>query len=197
MGANVYLKGVSAIGYKTATAATAIVQYIQPKSGARIAVRAFGMTCGATATNAYFMSPLGGSHALSAAVASGATTGFATAAEIQTAANPLSSGDYVAVELDNGQYQFTTVATGTYAAFSLSAALTDTVAAGNSVYGFGVATDTGHYRIVLTVSVQTTLSLDGGVVYGSAKGAPMIVYHNNDAAAAGSQDFVAVDFIDK
>uniref|UniRef100_A0A6M3IGP9 Uncharacterized protein n=1 Tax=viral metagenome TaxID=1070528 RepID=A0A6M3IGP9_9ZZZZ len=197
MGANVYLKGVSGIGYKTATAATAIVQYVQPKSGARLCVRAFGMTCGATATNVYFMTPLGGSQALSAAVASGATTGFATAAEIQTSANALASADYIAVQLDNGQYQFTTVATGTYAAFSLSAALTDTVAAGNLVWGFGIATDTTHYRVVLTVSAQTARAIDGGLIYGSAKGAPMIVYHNNDAALAGSQDYVAIDFIDK
>ena len=197
MGANVYLKGVSGLGYKTATAATAIIQYVQPKAGARLAVRAFGMTCGGTATTVYFMTPLGGSQALSAAVASGATTGFATAAEVQTSGNPLSSADYVAVQLDNGQYQFTTVATGTYDDFSISAALTDSVAAGNLVWGFGIATDTGHYRVLLTVSVQTARQIDGGLVYGSAKGAPMIVYHANNAAAAGSHDYVAFDFIDK
>jgi len=196
MGANVYLKAVGAMGYKTATAATAIVDYFQPRSGERIAVRAFGMTCGATATSAYFMTAIG-VKALSAAVASGATTGFATASEIQTAANPLSSNDYVAVQLDNGQYQFTTVATGTYAGFSIAAALTDTVAAGNKVYGFGVAADTGHYRAVLTINVQTARALDGGLVYGASKGSPMIVYHANDAAAAGSIDYVTVDYINK
>jgi hypothetical protein len=196
MGANVYLKAVGSLGYKTEAAATAIVQNIQPRSGERIAVRAFAFTCGATATSAYFMSAIGVSS-LSNAVASNATTGLVAAAEIQSAGNPLASSDYVAIELDDGTYQFTTVATGTYAAFSIAANLTDTVAAGNKVYGFGVAADTGHYRVVLTINVQTARNLDGGLVYASSKGSPMIVYHANNAAAAGAIDYVAIDYINK
>ena len=196
MGANVYLQSVTSLGYKTATAATAITQNIAEKSGQRIAIRAFGFTCGATATSVYFMQTLG-SSTIATAVASGATTGLATAAEPQTAANPLASSDYEAIQLDNGGTQFTTVATGLFTGFSIAAALTDTVAAGNTVWGFGISTDNGHIRFLLTVSVQTTVNIDGGIVYAGSKGAPMIVYHNNDAAAAGSNDYVTVDYINK
>jgi hypothetical protein len=196
MGANVYLKAVSALGYKTATAATAIMQYIQPRSGSRIAIRAFGMSCGATATTVYWMVPIGQSS-ITTAVASGATTGFAVDAQPQTTANALASADNVAIQLDDGTYQFTTVATGLFTGFSIAAALTDTVAAGNTVYAFGIFSDTGHFPFKLTISTQTTAAVDGGVFYANAKGAPMIVYHANDAAAAGSQDYVAIDYLDK
>ena len=154
------------------------------------------MSCGATATLVYWMVPIGMST-ISTAVASGATTGFAVAAEPQTSANALASADNVAIELDNGAYQFTTVATGLFTGFSIAAALTDTVAAANKVYAFGIFSDTGHYRFRLTVSVETTKELDGGIYYGNSKGSPMIVYHANDAAAAGSHDYVTIDYLDR
>jgi len=196
MGSNVYLTAASSIGYATATAATAIVKNIDPRSGERIAIRAFGFTSGATATSAYFMQALGEST-ITTAVASGATTGLIGTAEFQTAANPVASADYIAIELDNGVIQFATVATGLYTGFSIAAALQDTVAAGNKVWGFGIASDTGHLRVLCTLSAQTARALDGGILFANAKGYPMKVYHNNDAAAAGSIDYVTIDYINK
>jgi hypothetical protein len=130
---------------------------------------------------------------ITTAVASGATTGLILAADI----NSLASNDWVAIELDNGGTQFTTVATGTYSGFSISDALTDTVAVGNKVWTFGISTDNGHIKFQLTASVQTEQSLDGGVFYATSKGDPMLVYHANNAAAAGSIDYLTIDYINK
>ncbi len=192
MAANVYLKSLTQLSYKTESAATAIVTGggIDPRAGSRIAIRAFGFTAGATATAVWFMQPLGNST-ISTAVASNATTTFVVAADMNT----LASNDYICIELDNGDFQFTTVATGTYSDFSIGAALTDTVAAGNRVWSFGVIGDTGHIKFNLPVSVQTTKEIDGGIFYANSKNAPMLVYHANDAAAAGSRDYVTVDYL--
>lgn len=199
MGSNAYVRAVGSLGYATESAATAIVQNIPARSGERISIRAFGFTCGGTATNVYFMTPLGQS-VMAAAVASGATTGFGASAEVQTSANALASADYVAIQKTNGEWYFGVVATGTYSAFSVTAAAASpgAISAGALIYGFGVAADTGHQRVVLTISVQTARNIDGGgLIYGGGKGQPMIVYHNNDAAAAGSHDYVTYDYINK
>ena len=196
MGGNTYITAVKALGYSTESAATAIIQNIDPRSGERIAIRAFGLTSGATITAAYFMQALGVST-ITAAVASNATTGLIATAEFQTAANPAASSDYIAIELDSGAFQYTTIATGLYTGFSIDDNLTDTVAAGNKVWGFGVAADTGHYRIQMAASVQTARSEDGGIAYANAKNYPMKVYHVNNAALAGSIDYVTVDYINK
>lgn len=197
MGGNVYITAVGkGLGYKTATAATVIEQTIDPRSGERIAIRAYGFTNGGTADIIYFMQAFGTST-LTAAVASGATTGLKGTAEFQLASNILTANDNVCIELDNGKYQYTTIATGGYAAFSVSDALEDTVAAGNRVWAFGLFSDTGHYRIALAASSQTTNDLDGGIFYAAAKNYPMMVYHPNNSAVAGSHDYVTVDYINK
>lgn len=199
MGSNAYIRHVAGYGYKTESAATAITHNIPARSGERVSVRAFAFTCGGTACNAYFMTPLGQST-ISSAIASGATTGFAAAAEPQTSSNALASSDYIAIQKSNGEWYFGVVATGTYTGFSVStaAASPGAISAGAIIYGFGVAADTGHYSVLLTVSVQTARNIEGGgLLYGSGKNEPMIVYHENDAAAAGSIDYVTVDYINK
>ena len=196
MGANVYLAAARSLGYKTETAATAIQQNIDPRDGERIAIIALGMSCGATATTSQLMQALGESK-ISTAVASGATTGFVAGADFQISGNTVASADFVSLELDDGSYQYTTIATGTYSDFSIAAALLDTVAVGNKVFGFGIAADAGHIRLNLTASVQTTWAQDGGVFFANAKGRPMIVLHNNNAAAAGSQDYVTIGYIER
>jgi len=196
MGANVYLDSVASYGYNTESAATAIVQGIQPQSGKRIAIRAFGLTAGTTATDVYFMQSLGQST-LSSAVASGATTGFALAAE-PVASNTLASSDYVGIMVDDGTCHFSKVATGTVSAFSLSTALDDSAAAGNVVYFFGKYSDEGHLRWNVAASTQDTADVDGGLFYANAKGKPMFVFHrNNVAGSAGSIDFITVNYINK
>jgi len=200
MGSNVYLENIKTYGYQTESASTQIDVDIDPIDGKRVAIRSFGMTCGATATTVTFMQALG-ETTTTAAVASNATTGFIGTAEFQTSDNAIATGDYIAIELDDGTYQYTTVATGSYDDFSISAALTDTVAAGNKVWGFGLYSDSqatgGHIRYYLTASTSHTEDLDGGIFYGAAKGYPMKAWHANDAAAAGSVDWITVEYINK
>ena len=195
MGANTYLAAVGSYGYKTESAATAIEHNIDPRAGERISIRAAQFFAGtATASSVYFLQSLG-SSTIATAVASNATTGFALAAE-PVAANALASYDKVCIELDNGDFQYTSTASGTWSDFSIAAALTDTVAAGNRVWSFGIATDTGHLRFALTHSVANTLTaVDGGVLYASGKNQPLIVHMLNDSAAAGYISYVTVDYI--
>lgn len=198
MGANVYLESVASYGYKTESAATVIYQGIQPVAGKRIGIRAFSFTPGTAATDAYFMQVLGTS-VTAAAVASGATTGFGLSAQ-PNASVTLGSSDYVAVELDNGTAHFSKVATGSYSNFSLSTALTDSVAAGNMVWFFGAYGDAayGHLRVKLAASTTKAINIDGGVFYGKAKGYPMLAFHRNSVAgSAGAIDYITVDYINK
>jgi hypothetical protein len=196
MGANVYLAAAKSYGYKTETAATVIQQGIPPRDGERVAIRAIGLTSGATATLAYVMQAFGQST-ITTAVASGATTGLIATADFQKTGNLVASGDNVAIELDDGTVQFTTVATGTFSNFSIAAALLDTVAIKNRVWGFGLAADAGHIALLLTASVQTKWEIDGGVFYADGLGKPVLIHHVNNATAAGSIDYVTVDYIER
>lgn len=194
MGANTYLKSVTSFGYKTAATGTAIQQNIDPKAGQRITIRAFGFSCGATITSVYFMQSLGDST-IANAVASNATSGFVCTAE-PTSDEVMASKDIVCIELDNGKFQYDVVASGTWSCFDITSALEDTVAAGNRIFQFGVHTDDGHLRFKLTVSVQTTKELDGGIFRANAMNKPMIAYHVNDTTTvSGSQDYISVDYI--
>src|SRR3990167_5330243 len=191
MGANVYLESVASYGYETEAAATVIYQGIQPVAGKRIGIRAFSMTPGTGATDAYFMQVLGTS-VTAAAIASGATTGFGLSAQ-PYASVTLGSSDYVAIELDNGAAHFSKVATGSYSDFSISTALTDSVAVGNTVWFFGAYGDAayGHLLVKLAASTTKAINVDGGVFYGKAKGYPMLAFHRNSVAgSAGSIDYI-------
>jgi hypothetical protein len=75
--------------------------------------------------------------------------------------------------------------------------LAGAAAAGNVGYFFGAAADTGHFRVLLGASVQTARAEDGGVMYAGGKSEPLIAYHANSAAAAGSIDYITVDYINK
>jgi len=197
MGANVYLEAVASYGYNTETAATAIVQGIQPREGERIAIRSYGLTAGTSATLVYFMQCLGTST-IDGAVTSGSTTGLALASEPGPAGNTLISNDYIAIQVDDGTVHFSMIATGTYGNFSLSTALDDSVADGNRAWWFGAYGDEGHLQVNVAASTQEQETIDGGIFYANAKGYPMICYHANDVAgSAGSIDWLTIDYLNK
>ena len=195
MGANVYLDSVTSVGYDTESAATAITADIQGKPGKRIAIRAAAFTCGATATTVYFMQALG-SGTTSASAASGASQIVLTA-EIGNSGNSVAANDILVIVQDNGTYLFSKCRSVATLTMDLCTVLTGAAAAGATVYDLGVAADEGHLQYKLTASSQTARALDGGFLYGDAKGYPMRVYHANDAAAAGSIDYVTVDYINR
>lgn len=203
MSGNIYIDSVWSAGYKAQSAtATLLTQTIPGKSGKRIAIRAFGYTAANVSTVLYFMQTLG-QTTLASAAASGGTTIVLTAKTIGGSATAsigdIATGDYVAVVLDDGTYQFTTVASmQTSLTVTLAAALTDTVAAGQAVYGLGVAGDQGHLTYKLTVSTQNTKELDGGIFYGAAKSYPMMIYFlSASATALTSLDYLTVDYLNR
>ena len=195
MGANVFLEGVASYGYDTESAATVIGRNIPGRSGKRIAIRAFGFSCGGTATRVYFMKTLGSTTLLSAA-ASGASELVLTAQPVT--GNNLAANDWICVVQDAGAYHFSKVFSVVgFTVVSLCTVLTGAAAAGQTMYDLGAYGDDGHIPFLLTVSTQTTKELDGGIFYGDGKGEPMRVQHANDAAAAGSIDYLTVDYINK
>lgn len=195
MGANVYLEDVASYGFSSAAPSTAIKQYIPGKSGKRIAIRAWGAQCGATATYLYFMQVLGRTT-LNGAHSSGITTSITLSAE-PVSGNTLATNDWIAFEMDDGTIHFTYVTGGSYRSLTVNDAFDDTAADGNRVWAFMAYSDSGHIKYKLATSAQTTKEVDGGIYYADAKYDPMIVYHANDAAAAGSIDYVTVDYINK
>ena len=195
MGSNVYLEDVASYGYDTEAAATAIRLNIPGKAGKRIAIRAWGAQCGATATYMYFMRVLGRTT-VNGAQASGITTQIVLTDATYGGAT-LATNDWLAFKMDDGTVHFSYVTGGTYRSLTINDALDDTMADGNEVWAFMAYGDEGHLKYKLTTSAQTTGELDGGMFYADAKGDPMIVYHANDAAVAGSIDYVTVDFINK
>jgi len=201
MGANVYLEGVAAFGYKTASAETAITQNIPPKEGKRIAIKAFGATAGTSATDIYFMQTLG-TTTLKAACTTSRSIINLTAQPIT--GNNVAANDYLVVKLDDGTYHFSIVSSILgLSVILLTIPLSGVAAAGNTVYDLGAYGDTltgygGHFRWNITASTQETLALDGGFCYARAKGYPMMAYHrNNVAGSAGSIDYIMVDYINK
>jgi len=194
MGANVYLKAVGQKGYSAGTSGVAVVHNIDGVAGGRIAILAFGITCGA-AESVYFMNPIG-TTTIDGAVLSGATT-CVFAGQPGPADNLLATSDNVAVVLANGKFLFAKISSWTLTGFIavLDTALTDDVLDGAMVYNFGIQTDTGHVAYLLTANSQTTKSQDPGIVFGSAKGYPMKVYHPNSGSQPKSIDYITIQYL--
>jgi hypothetical protein len=193
MGANVYLKAVTSKGYLTAASAVAIVHNIAGVGGGRVAILAYGASCG-VAENLIFMQVLG-TTTLSAAATSGTTT-CVFVGDPGPVGNLQASGDMVAIVLADGTYHFATLTNWWVSNYTaVLTALTGSALAGAAVYNFGIQTDTGHIPHLLTANTQTTKSQDPGVIFGNGKGYPMKVYHPNTGSQPKSIDYVTVQFI--
>lgn len=198
MGLNAWLAGVDSYGCKTATAGTAISQTITGRSGKRLAILAFATSCGETATHLYFLQTLGATKVVGA-VASGLTTVVLTA-DPGPSSNGIAANDNIAIVLDNGTYQFTTVNSwsSTTKTAVLNAALGDDVNDGAAFYDLGIFSDTGHLKVALTASAQKADASDLGRFFGKGRGYPMIVYNPNPSATtASSIDYITLGYLDK
>jgi len=198
MGANVYLENVASYGYKAAASAAAtILQTIDGSSGNRIAIRAFGMTCGSVATSLYFMK-VAGKTTNDGAAASGGTTVKLTSKTITAGAGALAALDHMCFEMDNGVYHFTTVVSMGVSTVEITDALVDDMTDGNTIWAFGVESDNGHIAIGLTANTQLTKELDGGIWYGENKGDPGILKHLSlTSSTVGTLDYATIDFLNK
>ncbi len=190
MGLNIYAEAVGSVGYTVATAtASGISAKIDGKPGKRLAITAYGFkTVGSgTTPDIYFMKPTE-STTIGTAAASNVTT--ITVTTMTTA--PATSGNIVVV-LDDGTYQWLTVAsTATTTSVPISSALTDTAAAGNPVYFLNVYSSTGHFRVKgAATGAQKSDALEPGIFYATPKGAPMMVH----AIDASSTALVQIDYV--
>lgn len=203
MGMNVYLENVASYGYKAAASELAtMVQTIDGMSGQRIAIRAFGAVCGSQATALYFMQ-VAGTTTSDGATASGSTTVKLTAKTITAGGVTLAAKDHICLEMDNGVYHFTNCGSVGGTVIDIVDALVDTMADGNTVWGFGVESDNGHIGYQLTAhgaapGTSTNKELEGGIFYGSGKGHPMIVKFLDLASTmVMTMNYLTVGYINK
>jgi len=190
MGLNLYAEAVGGVGYTvaTTTAAGAVVK-IDGKPGKRLVITAYGFqdTGKVAVPDLYFMKPVE-TTTIGTAAASNVTTITVTT----MATTPATSGNIVVV-LDNGTYQWLTVAsTASTTSVPVSSALTDTAAAGNPVYFLNVYSSAGHFRVLGSAAgAQKSDSRDIGLFYDNPKGAPMMAHLLATASTALSQ----IDYI--
>ncbi len=198
MGMNVFLEDVASYGYKPcASAAATMVQTVDGRSGSRIAIRAFGFTCGSVATSLHFMK-VAGTTTSDGATASGSTTVKLTAKTITAAAAALTALDHLCFQMDNGVYHFTNVVSMGVATVEIVDQLVDTMKDGNTVWGFGVESDNGHIAYAMAANTQALNDLEGGIFYGNGLRQPMIIKQLSlTSSTIGSFDYATVGYINK
>lgn len=222
MGIGLALYNRFAKGKKTASANTAIVVPIQPKSGYKICVTTLWVTGTLTAHTVAIMRPLTVKQTLTALTAAGAsyvlnvTADPGSAAQLalgapspqatgQLAANVAAASDYVMVALPDGTYFTDTIASVATLAWTMTGTLpTGGAALGADVWWFGISTDTdawnaeAHplYNILVPSNPTTTKFSDAecGVAVGNKINEPMILYDNN-ATNAGVIELVEGGYV--
>lgn len=191
MGLNTYLEAAGGIGYTTGSTAAGAWVDIDGKPGKRIAIQGLGLNprLGGTATVAYIMPGLQKSS-----VSSGAS-GATTVTTVAFTSAPATGATFVIV-LDNGTYQWLTVAsTASTTSVPISSALTDD--ASGAAYDLGLYSTAGNYQIQ-TANSNTEKQAYGspGLFFGKFKGAPMKVGLINTAASlSATVDYVTYGYI--
>lgn len=192
MGLNAYLEAVGAVGYTTGSTANGAWVNIDGKPGKRIAIQSLGLNprLGGTATVGYVMPGLQSASISSAA--SGATT-----ITVATFTSAPATGATVVVVLDNGSYQWLTVAsTASTTSVPISSALTDTITTG-VMYDLGLYSTAGNAQIQTANSNTEKQSYGApGLFFGKFKGAPVKVGLINTAASlSATVDYVTYGYI--
>jgi len=192
MGLNAYLEAVGAVGYTAGTTAAGAWVSIDGKPGKRLAIQSYSLNprLGGTATVGYVQAGLQSANIASAA--SGATT-----ITVATFATAPATGATVVVVLDNGSYQWLTVAsTAATTSVPISSALTDDITTG-VMYDLGLYSTAGNAQIQPANDVTTNQSYGSpGLFFGKFKGAPMRVGLINAAASlSATVDYVTYGYI--
>ncbi len=160
-------KGGFCHGYHTETAATLILELIQPKAGSIIRVNTLIYEAAATAHTLTFMKALGAST-VTVAAAAAATSLTVAAKTFDPASTAVAASDYAAVQLDSGRYQICAISAVSGLVLTVGA-LDESVSVGAPIYYFGAAADTGHFAINAKASTvnELTCAAPGGIVDGS------------------------------
>jgi hypothetical protein len=189
----VYLESGDGIGSKTAAADTAIVTYAKAKNGRYTHVLKFASTQLGTAHTATLMRDASSTYLTASAAASQAVINVA-AALTDGGGNAIAAGDYVAVQLSNGNWHVATFSSAATLAYTLGTNLPSAAASGAKVFCYGVIGDAFHddYDFVLTASAQVVIpsgDVTGTVVRGRSVGAP-VLYYDGNATAAGVLNYL-------
>jgi hypothetical protein len=166
MGLNAYLEAVGGVGYTAGTTALGAWVAIDGKPGKRLAIQSLGLNprLGGTAV-AYLQMGLQNSS-----VSSGAS-GVTTVTSVAFTTAPV-TGATVVVVLDNGTYQWLTVAsTASTTSIPISSALTDD--ASGAIYDLGLYSTTGNAQIQCANTNTEKQSYGApGLFFGKVKGSP-------------------------
>lgn len=184
----VYLESGDGIGKLTQSAGTAIVACANGKNGRYTHVLKFASTAGATAHVATLMRDASSTYLTASAAASQAVINVA-AALTDGGGNAIASGDYVAVQLSNGNWHVATFSSASTLAYTLGTNLPSAAAAGAKVFCYGVIADAFHdsYDFDLASGGQTVVpsgDVTGTVVRGRSVGAPVLFYNGNATNAS-------------
>jgi hypothetical protein len=202
MGANTHLEGVFSYGYtvcETGSVASACQIGIPPLEGYRIAIQNAGFTSTTGTTGYLAVMKVQGRGVVEAETASGATTinltGSTLFADLAFASLTLGC-----IQLKDGKYLFSTI--DNYWASTdaplFGTALTASVAAGATMWQFGVAATAGHQRyMVPTAAVAQNIQSYGspGFFYTTAKGDPTILHIAPGGTAVCSIQYVNGGYI--
>lgn len=193
----------------TASANTAITALIPPRARAFSRVTHVMYRCGTTAHTITllksFLPTSGAVSTLTATVAASGTSATVNAdPSVGSPAGALANGDWVAIQLDSGEYFISTISGLASLTFTVNA-LPSQASAGNKVYAFGVPADHASSQttqapnpikgssILCTASVMNDWSdFASGLIQSLAQEMPLIV-HSNNATAAGTFELVSGD----
>lgn len=192
MGLNAYLEAVGGVGYTTGSTANGAWVDIDGSPGKRLAIQSFGLNprLGGTGTVGYIMPGLQKSS-----VSSGAS-GVTTVTTVAFTSAP-ATGATVVIVLDNGTYQWLTVAsTASTTSVPISSALTDDCTSG-AIYDLGLYSTAGNYQIQTANSNTEKQSYGApGLAFGKFKGAPVkIGLINTSASLSATVDYVTYGYI--
>lgn len=182
--------GGNGFGSQTQTAGTRIRQLIPPRQRGIARITRVVYTAAGTAHTLTFARPIGRTTA-SVAAASGQAVINLTA-DPGVTGNLIAANDLVAVRETDGVTRLYIVSSVSGLAVTMTSNFTAGVAAGASVWNFGLLTDTdprtglAHPTLLPPASATTTYEdREGGVIAGHEPDAPLLVDSNN-ASAAGT-----------
>ena len=170
--------GGSSVGNFTESAGTVIDALVVGKPGFRTRIPTLKYVSDSTAHTLTIMRVLGDTT-LSAAAASGQ-------AVIDIVADPgsIAANDYVVLEDNEGAQHLRKVSSVSTLEITLTANVPSALNAGNKMYFLGIVGDTGHLRLLPTVSVTTTYQDEVvGIAENLKKGEPLVVNSTNETGA--------------
>lgn len=186
----------------TATAGTAITCLIPPRRGAFTRLTRILYRCAGTAHTVTALKALWQTTLASAIAASGTSATLAADNGAGTSAGALASNDWIAIQLDDGNYFLSTLASLSTLTGTVSA-LPSAAAAGNKVFVFGVPGDhtssqttakpnpVDGSQFLCTASILNDWGdYASGICQTLSQEEPLMV-HSNNATAAGTFELIA------